>query len=196
MQTSKSPKLTMQQTAVALLRLGVTNNVEFRKLCSSGERPIEIPSSPHTYYPDFPGWKALMKMGRELLHSDSVDISTPDYSELKKGTHRLGISSIAEYKKSVSLGRLGPSAPENPEECFGSEFKGWGDLLAPKHRSVMDFEQARSVARFLWPTNSSEWRKFCRSGERPPYLPAMPDREYATEGWSGWEDFLNDPGKV
>ncbi|WNO61046.1 hypothetical protein [Rheinheimera sp. MMS21-TC3] len=134
-----------------------------------------------------------MKLGRELLHSDEVEDLTTSYNEIKKATHRLGISSIAEYKKAFSLGKLGKYAPEDPESYFKDEFGGWGELLAPKHRTIMEFEKARLVARHFWPVNSSEWRIFCRNGERPPFLPAMPDREYANHGWISWQDFLNDP---
>jgi len=190
--TSKSPKLSMEQSAAALLKLGISSNTEFRNLCSSGGRPDFIPSSPQTYYDNFPGWKAYMQLGKAYLLNSELNELKPDYQEVKKAIRRLNISSIAEYKKAVITGRLGSYAPEDPEQFFKDEFEGWGALLAPKHRKILSFEEARIVARKLWPTNSSEWRIFCRNGERPPCLPALPDREYAEEGWAGWKDFLNE----
>ena len=38
--------------------------------------------------------------------------------------------------------------------------------------------------------NNREWRAYCASGKRPPYIPANPEYVYAGKGWTNWGDWL------
>ena len=104
---------------------------------------------------------------------------------------------IVEYFKFV---RQGKKPPKNfleinseylPEE-FDLEhftqtlhFKAW-DRVAQLGRRP--WEQAREWARGLG-INSSEWRDFCKTDEKPIDIPADPANAYKKE-WVSWTDFL------
>jgi len=109
---------------------------------------------------------------------------------------------IVEYFKFV---RQGKKPPKNfleinseylPEE-FDLEhftqtlyFKAW-DRVAQLGRRP--WEQAREWARGL-DINSSEWRDFCKTDEKPIDIPADPPRAYSKE-WTDWRDFLGTPSE-
>src|SRR5205807_1060740 len=51
------------------------------------------------------------------------------------------------------------------------------------------FEEARTYARGLGLKTCKEYKKWCKSGQRPIDIPVMADRVYVTE-WCGWGDWL------
>lgn len=55
------------------------------------------------------------------------------------------------------------------------------------------FEQAREWARGLGIT-STQWRSFSKTKNKPPDIPAGPDKAYAKE-WIDWRDFLGNPSE-
>ena len=53
------------------------------------------------------------------------------------------------------------------------------------------FDEARALARSLGFESVKEWKKWSKSGERPPSdIPSNPDEVYKDEGWLSWGDFL------
>ena len=52
------------------------------------------------------------------------------------------------------------------------------------------FEDARSHVWALGIKTQREWQQLCRSGQRPPDVPAAPDKIYEHLGWVSWGDWL------
>ena len=52
------------------------------------------------------------------------------------------------------------------------------------------FDNSRAFARTLDLKSFGEWRKYCKSGKKPPDIPAKPSRTYASDGWTSWGDWL------
>ena len=52
------------------------------------------------------------------------------------------------------------------------------------------FEHARSHVWALGIKTQREWQQLCRSGQRPPDVPAAPDKIYEHLGWVSWGDWL------
>jgi hypothetical protein len=52
------------------------------------------------------------------------------------------------------------------------------------------FNDARAFARTLDLKSVNEWREYCKSGKKPPDIPAKPNRTYASDGWANWGDWL------
>lgn len=54
----------------------------------------------------------------------------------------------------------------------------------------MPFIEARAFARTLILKGSKEWAAYCKSGERPPNIPAVPAKIYFAKGWKNWSDWV------
>ena len=54
----------------------------------------------------------------------------------------------------------------------------------------MGFEQAKNFVHSLGIRSCTEWKIYCKSGERPYNIPAFPPRTYCNIGWSGWKEWL------
>jgi hypothetical protein len=52
------------------------------------------------------------------------------------------------------------------------------------------FEEAREFVRSLGIKSDTQWREYCRSGERPPDIPAAPWYTYADTGWTNMGDWF------
>ena len=50
--------------------------------------------------------------------------------------------------------------------------------------------EAQVFARSLGLASSTEWRAWCKAGNRPSDVPAGPDRAYKGAGWQGWGPWL------
>jgi superfamily II DNA or RNA helicase len=93
-----------------------------------------------------------------------------------------------------------PGSPDSAYRAVG--WKGWGDWLGTSTRpfrqrtsrkpvdGYLAFEDARSFARSLRLTSSSQWSAWVRDGTKPERIPANPSRVYAASGWLDWSNWL------
>lgn len=54
----------------------------------------------------------------------------------------------------------------------------------------LTFEDAKNFVLGLKLKSNSEWRFYCRSGQKPKNIPVNPDRTYKQLGWVNWTDWL------
>ena len=54
----------------------------------------------------------------------------------------------------------------------------------------MDFEEARKLARSLNLKSASEWREYCKKGEKPNNIPSQVNYTYKYLGWKNWGDWI------
>lgn len=52
------------------------------------------------------------------------------------------------------------------------------------------FKEVREFARSLNLKSKKEWEEYCKSGQRPQFIPSNVFSSYKEEGWKGWSDFL------
>ena len=57
-------------------------------------------------------------------------------------------------------------------------------------KKFRDFESAREFVRKLGLKDAHEWRAYCKSGNRPDYIPSSPERVYNNNGWMGLGNWL------
>ena len=57
-------------------------------------------------------------------------------------------------------------------------------------KQFRDFESAREFVRSLNLTSRKKWYEYCKSGNKPNYIPYTPSTAYKNKGWTGWGDFL------
>ncbi|MGY5151893.1 MAG: integrase repeat-containing protein [Candidatus Nitrosopumilus sp. bin_6a] len=77
---------------------------------------------------------------------------------------------------------------------------GWGDFLGTgsiantvSSKKFLSLEDARSIVNSLNFTSASDWRRFCKSDNKPKNIPSNPQQVY--EKWISWGDWLG-TGKV
>jgi len=57
-------------------------------------------------------------------------------------------------------------------------------------KQFRDFKSAREFARKLKLKDGKEWRKYCKSGNKPDNIPAVPHSAYKDKGWDGIPNWL------
>lgn len=170
----------MKEAATLLVSLGVKTTSQFQELKEKNLRPDNIPANPDKFYPEYEGWRKFIKLG-------IPDNKVVTYEKLKKHNAISGITNKYAYKQAYKNQTLPEHSPANPEHYFQDVWTSWEDFLAPKHRYIT-FYEARAFSRKLGLKSTYDWRQYCRSGSKPPYIPSLPDRDYPE--FISWQDFL------
>lgn len=58
-----------------------------------------------------------------------------------------------------------------------------------RKQKCRSFEEAKKYIHLLKLNSEREWRKYCKSGNKPQDIPTHPEQTYRTE-WKGWGDWL------
>ena len=88
-----------------------------------------------------------------------------------------GVKKWQEYCKS---GNKPDDIPQKPPKTYKNEgWTTWGDFLgtgniATRDRAYRDFNDAREFAQSLGLKNYKEWLEYCKSGNKPDDIPAVP----------------------
>jgi len=120
------------------------------------------------------------------------------FEEARAVVRGLGLQSQKEWAEwCKSSGKRPPNIPAAPYSFYAG--KGWvsfPDWLGYDRKTggaasqMLPFEEARAVARGLGLQNQKEWTEWCKSGQRPPNIPACPYEFYAGKGWVSQPDWL------
>jgi hypothetical protein len=113
----------------------------------------------------------------------------------------LRLKSQAQWRAYCKSGDKPDNIPTHPWHVYaGKGWVSWGDWLgtgvtATRARQYRRFDEARAFVHTLALKRKSDWRSYCRSGDKPHDIPARPDHVYAEEAWVGWEDWLGRAGR-
>ena len=114
------------------------------------------------------------------------------FAEAREFVHGLGLRSQAEWSNWCSGGNRPPNIPTVPSGVYENNWAGLADWLgfAPTRLrgNKRPFEDARAYVRGLNIRSESEWRAWCKSGDRPLDIPIAPDRTYLE--WKDWPDWF------
>jgi hypothetical protein len=115
------------------------------------------------------------------------------FSEGRAFVHALGLKNKAEWQAYCKSGKRPPDIPSNPDTAYHAEFIGYGDWLgtgaiASFRRQYRPFHAARAFVQTLKFRSANEWRAYCKSGQKPPDIPTMPER-YGSD-FRGYGDWL------
>jgi superfamily II DNA or RNA helicase len=175
-------------------KLGLNSRAEWQAYCRSGEKPDDIPKNPVTVYKD-QGWKGVGDwLGTGTLHHS--DIIWKDFDQARNFARSLGLSSNKEWRLYCKSGEKPDDIPSQPERAYKA--LGWlsyGDWLGTGRVSsnqvkYLTFIEARNFVKNLGLKSFAEWRKYCKSGDKPDTIPAKPNRTYKDSGWIGMGDWL------
>ncbi len=151
-------------------KLELKSHKEWQAFCKSDKRPLDIPWQPWriytSEYKDMGDW-----LGVELTRHYHPFI------EARAFVRELELKSHAEWVAYCKSGKKPPYIPSWPNRVYRSDYKGINDWLGV-YRS---FTEARAFVRKLELNTTAQWRAYCKSGKKPPDIPATPMKVYSTE---------------
>ena len=159
-------------------KLGLKNREEWRQYCKSGNKPDEIPNRPDATYKN--EWKG---MGDWLGTGKTRNTKFRPYKEAREFARELNLKSLKEWTEYCKSGNKPDDIPVNPHYTYKKDFKGVGNWLgtgriADNYRAYPSFKEAREFVRNLKLKNQKEWKKYCKSGDKPDDIPSNPWRSY------------------
>ncbi|MGA8890239.1 MAG: DEAD/DEAH box helicase family protein [Anaeromyxobacteraceae bacterium] len=179
------------QPARAFARsLGLTSALEWASYCKSGRKPVDIPVAvTRIYQGEWRGWGDWLGTGN--LHEKPFR----EFQDARKFVRSLGLKSAAGFRALIRARKLPPDIPTAPYRSYDGDWISWADWLGTttvdrntfRYRS---FREARAFVRRLNLTSQGAWDDFCKSGKKPPDIPAAASRVYKGKGWAGFGDWL------
>jgi hypothetical protein len=172
-------------------KLGFKSRREYWSWCKSGNKPDYIPTHPERAYgKEWKGWGDWLGTGR----TGHGPMEVLPFEEARKIVRSLRINSERKWRKWVSSENRRKGIPSSPHGVYKEEWKGWGDWLGTgiktvKDRKYLPFSEAREYVHSLGLKSQSEWNRYCKSGNKPDYIPHHAYRTYKEE-WKGTADWL------
>jgi superfamily II DNA or RNA helicase len=172
--------------------LGLKSSTEWRSYCRSGRRATDIPANPDSVYQQS-GW---ISWGDWLGTGTVYRSEWRPFKKARAFARSLGLKSQAKWRDYCRSRKRPTDIPAYPNEIYANDgWAGFGDWLgtgrvANQQRDLQSFKKARGFVRSLGLKSLEAWRDHCKSGKRPPDIPAWPPDIYAESGWAGWGDWL------
>lgn len=129
------------------------------------------------------------------------------FEEARSFVRALNLSGLKEWKSYINwdpndVGLKPAFIPSSPHIQYKDEgWKGYSDFIGTLNKSFSSktfrsFESARKYARALGLTSSAQWIEYCKGNikgllPKPNDIPSNIARQYAKDGFSGMDDFLN-----
>jgi superfamily II DNA or RNA helicase len=174
-------------------KLGLNGTKEWRTWCNSGNRPHNIPAAPsHTY--DNDGWSNWGDWLGTNRISNKVR-TWLSYAMAKEYVDQLNLLTVNRWREWAKSSDRPNNIPACPDRTYrGCGWISWGDWLGTTNTSTLNreykpFNEARTYVRGLNLKNDSEWREWCKFGNRPIDIPSNPNDVYASE-WLSLKDWL------
>src|SRR5262249_5407091 len=147
---------------------------EWRDYCKSGNKPQDIPAAPDRIYAgDWVGWGDWFGTG-------TIASFLRKYRSFEKArafVRDLKLKSQPEWREYCKSGEKPVDIPAKPHRSYAEAgWVGYGDWLgtgtiASRLRQFRSFAEARHFVHGLGLKSEAEWRKYCKSGEKPDDIP-------------------------
>ena len=191
-QDNKLVKRTYEEAKEYLKPLGIIGSAGWKEYCKSGNKPQNIPSNAKKYYGK--EWKGYTDfLSHEVI---SRRHKYRPFIEAREFARSLGLKSWSEWTDYYQNNELPDDIPKIPKNAYQDEgYISIGDWLgtgriADHLKEYRKFDNARKYARKLKLKSYSEWKLYCKSGDKPKDIPSGPDGVYKNKGWVNWGDFL------
>ncbi len=138
-------------------------------------RPEDVPSEPFKVYQDqWNGW-------RDWLGTD-----WRSFEEARAFVRGLKLKNYEEWQEYCKSGMKPINIPHCPMSVYEGQYRGIADWLGT---IWLPFDPARDFVHKLDLNGQVEWRKYCKSGEKPENIPSTPNVVYRDE-WVSWPDWV------
>ncbi|XRA98840.1 methyltransferase domain-containing protein [Pycnococcus provasolii] len=183
---------TFEEARAYVHTLGLKSTEEWNAWSSSGARPYDIPSSPHSRYASS-GWLSYGDFLGYAVGKVTGEFRT--FEDARAYVHTLGLKSQEEWDAWSASSTRPYDIPSHPDMYYASS--GWlsyGDFLGYAVGKVAGefrtFEDARAYVHTLGLKSTEEWNAWRASGARPHDIPSNPQTYYASSGWLSYPDFI------
>jgi hypothetical protein len=175
-------------------KLKLNSQKEWLEYCKAGQKPEDIPASPHSTYKQ-DGWKGF----GDWLGTGTVANQLREYKSFEEArdfVHMLKLKSGEEWFEYCQSGQKPDDIPSFPNKTYKQDgWKTMGDWLGTGSvanflREYKSFEEARDFVHNLNLKNLKEWKEYCKSGLKPEDVSTNPNRTYKQDGWNTWGDWL------
>ena len=118
------------------------------------------------------------------------------YNEAKAFVHSLKLNNQKAWFEYCLTGNKPNDIPSNGYNVYlNNGWKSWGDWLgtgrvSDNEKVYRDFSKARDFVKKLNIKNREEWKRYCKSGNKPIDIPTNAYQTYRNKGWLGWGDWL------
>lgn len=179
------------QKVVQALKL--KSEKEWRAFTKSGEKPINIPSSPAQTYKNS-GWQSM----GEWLGTNYVAGNKRNYlpfEESRDIVRKLKLKGEYEWRIYCKSGQKPANIPYKPAHTYLDHWVSWGDWLgtmsiANSKLHFISFNEARIIIHSLKIETFQQWKKLIQNETfNELKIPKNPPRTYRKE-WINWEDFF------
>ncbi|MFH2066497.1 MAG: DEAD/DEAH box helicase family protein [Pseudomonadota bacterium] len=174
--------------------LNLSSGRQWSEFCKNGNKPDDIPVKPDRTYKE-KGWKNW----GDWLGTGNIANYLKEYRpfrEAREFARSLNLKSGTEWKKYCKIGIMTDDIPTNPNIAYKNiGWKGMGDWLgtgtiASQLMVYKPFKEAREFVHSLNLNSGRQWREYCKNGNKPNDIPAMPNNTYKNNGWKGMGDWL------
>ena len=185
--TQKMKYLSFEDAKKQIQSLDLKSSQEWKKYCSSGNKPYNIPANPNITYKD-QGWISIT----EFLGNKGKPRSkrkTMSFLETKKFALQRNVKSKVDWKKLTQQSNFPKERAKDLAKVYKAEWRGWNDFLNINPKDIfLTFNEAKKYVKQL-KLNSASWKIYCNSGQKPDNIPRSADKIYKSE-WKGWANFL------
>lgn len=171
---------------------GIKSASEYKKICTSKNKPIDLPSHPFIVY-KMVGWKNWGDfLGTGYVHKKEF----VSYIDAKMFIQKFKLKSNKEWREYLESGNKPDFIPSSPENIYKNNgWANWADFLgtgniATQKTVYLSYEEAREFIKSFNLKSSQEWKVFCKSGNKPFNLPSNVNVTYKNSGWENWGAFL------
>ena len=177
--------------------LDIDTNRTWKIYCKSGQKPTNIPGHPQRIYKD-EGWSSI----GDWLGNGKISYSMINYRSFEDArayVHVLKLKGNKEWKEYCRSGKKPHDIPSGPDKMYADHgWKGIGDWLGTNSiyqgikgsSKFISHDEARVFVHTLNLLNEENWKDFCKSGNKPVYIPTNPQISYKDKGWMGFDDWL------
>lgn len=171
--------------------LALNNISQWNRFYKSDQRPKDIPAAPDVVYRHH-GW---INFGDWLgtFYINPRQRKYAPFEQALKFARNKNLKNSMEWRK-LDLNEIPANIPKNPHHVYeGNGWAGWGHFLGTGNvfqGEYMEYEEAESFVQKLNFKSVSEFRKYCKSVERPNNLPTNPEKAYKNNGWVDFFQFL------
>ena len=178
---SKVEFLSYEKAREYARELGLTSSVDWINYCKEGKKPNNIPYQPHKAY-NGKGWESW---------GDFLGYGFLSFEEAREYVRNIEIDGFDDWKIYCKSGQKPGNIPSNPNQVYGQTgWMGYSDFLGYKERKYVSFQKAKEFVKGLCLESYEQWRTYCKSGNKPKWLPGTPETVYRDSGWKGIVDFL------
>ncbi len=174
--------------------LNLKDRKEWQQYCKSGKKPNDIPFNPERAYKN-KGWKGVGDWLGTGVVASQLRTYRP-FHEARAFVHSLKLQNGEQWKRYKKSGKKPYDIPFAPHSAYkGKGWKSMGDWLgtgtvASQFKTYLSFDEARNFIHSLKLKKTDEWIEYKKSGNKPEFIPAAPERIYKTKGWKGIGDWL------